>query len=113
MLICIETKRTTTISAGLAALPPRLTQKQSDGIRDEVRDHVDPQIAAPDVAQGEYGASKTGDDHMAPAPNPQVLQRKDRSGNNARDAETASEFSQPLDSISAKNDFLRDCPAKD
>jgi hypothetical protein len=43
---------------------------------DEVRNRVDPQIAAPDVEQGEYGASETGNDHMAPAPNPRVLEAK-------------------------------------
>jgi hypothetical protein len=48
----------------------RLAQKQTDGIGDEVRNRVDPQIAAPDVEQGEYGAGKTGNCHMAPAPNP-------------------------------------------
>lgn len=113
MVICIETKRATTNNDGLAAVPSRLAQKQSDSIRDEVRNRVDPQIAAPDVEQRKYDASETGNDHVAPAPNPQVLQSEDGAGNNARDAETASEFSKPLDCVSAKNNFLHDGPAKD
>ena len=78
-----------------------------------MRNRVDPQIAAPDVEQSEHRPRETGNHDVAPAPSPQVLQGEDGAGNNARDADAARELLKPLNGVSAKNDFLRDCPAND